>query len=231
MDMKRLFPFLSVLLLMAACTSEDYESGDGRWSYLRADFADVYTNGEAYMVSAMTDEGDSLLFRQRVKPSWVTTADSCYRSLVYYNYNKVEEKAEVRSVSPVLVPSVRMRKNDKDPFKDDPVKVVGGWMSSNGRYLNLDLELMTGRNDGEVVTQKLGIECDTIATDEAGRQHVALSLYHDRNDSPEYYSSEVFVSIALRRMPVALKPGDDITLSINTYDGLWQRSFPIEYSE
>ncbi len=175
------------------------------------------------MVSAMTDEGDSLLFLNQVKPSWVETADSCYRALLYYN--KVGEKADVQSVSSVLVPTVRKRQTDKEPFRDDPVKVVGAWKSANQRYINLDLELMTGRDDGNVVSQKVGMECDTIITDEAGRQHFFLSLYHDQNNSPEYYSAEVYISVPVSRLPEAMKPGDDVSIRINTYSGAWERIF------
>ena len=84
---------------------------------------------------------------------------------------------------------------------------------------------MTGRNDGEVVAQKLGIECDTITTDEAGRQHFVLSLYHDQNGSPAYYSAEVYVSVPLQMLPTAIKPGDELTIRINTYNGAWERLF------
>lgn len=212
-------------MLLVACSSEDYETGHGRWSFMRADFADVYTDGEASMVSAMTDDGDSLLFAKGVRPAWVQTPDSCYRALLYYN--KVEGRADVQSVASVLVPKVRLRQDDKDPFVDDPVKVVGAWMSANGRYINLDLELMTGRDDGQAVTQKVGVECDTIVTDEAGRRHVRLSLYHDQNNSPQYYSSEVYVSIPVGRMPVVLRKQDEVDITINTYDGTWTRTFVI----
>ena len=224
--MKRLFPFLCVLLLGVACTSEDYDTGDGDLSYLRADFSDVYSNGKALLVSAMTDEGDSLLFRQQVKTSWTTTPDSCYRALLYYN--KVKGQADVMSVKSVLVPSVRERSADKpEEIKEDPVKVIGAWVSTNGRYLNLDLELMTGKDDGEVVSQTVGVYCDSVVTDDSGRQHVALSLYHDQNNCPEYYSAEVYMSIPLARIPCALRHDDEVTFRINTYSGTWLRTFTI----
>ena len=68
--MIRLFPYLlrrtawvvmAVLLLMA-CTSNDYDTGDGKMSHYRADFVDAYTNSNAAFVKAMTDDGDSLVF-------------------------------------------------------------------------------------------------------------------------------------------------------------------------
>lgn len=221
---KYLFAFISLLFI--ACSSEDYETGDGHLSFMRADFADVYTDARAYMVRAMTDDGDSLLLKKPVKPSWVNTPDSCYRTLLYYN--KVENMADVVSVNTVLVPSIRKRSDDKpEEVKEDPVKVIGVWKSANGRYLNLDLELMTGKDDGEVVSQMVGIYCDSISTDESGVQHAILSLYHNQNNCPEYYAAEVFLSIPLARIPCLLKPGDDVSLRINTYSGPWQRTFTI----
>ena len=136
--------------------------------------------------------------------------------------------ADVVSVNTVLVPSIRKRSDDKpEEVKEDPVKVIGVWKSANGRYLNLDLELMTGKDDGEVVSQMVGIYCDSISTDESGVQHAILSLYHNQNNCPEYYAAEVFLSIPLARIPCLLKPGDDVSLRINTYSGPWQRTFTI----
>ena len=53
----------SILLFSMACTTEDYESGNGDNSFLRADFVEA-RSGEAKRVNyAITDEGDSLVFR------------------------------------------------------------------------------------------------------------------------------------------------------------------------
>lgn len=43
-----------------ACNHDAYNTGDSRYSYLRTDFSRVYTNADARLWSAMTDNGDSL---------------------------------------------------------------------------------------------------------------------------------------------------------------------------
>ena len=86
---------------------------------------------------------------------------------------------------------------------------------------------VSSKDDGEVVSQMVGIYCDSISTDESGVQHAILSLYHNQNNCPEYYAAEVFLSIPLARIPCLLKPGDDVSLRINTYSGPWQRTFTI----
>ena len=70
--------------LLASCTTEQYDSGDGKWSYLRSDFAEVCTDAQSRMSSFTTDEQLSLQVEGTPKVSWMTTPDSTYRALVYY---------------------------------------------------------------------------------------------------------------------------------------------------
>ena len=111
--MIRLLPYLSrrtawlfmAVFLHVACTTNDYETGDGKLSHYRADFVDAYTNSNASFVKAMTDDGDSLVFSAPLKVKWATTPDSAYRALLYYS--KVDEKPQPRSMVSVLVPNIR----------------------------------------------------------------------------------------------------------------------------
>ena len=61
------------VFLHVACTTNDYETGDGKLSHYRADFVDAYTNSNASFVKAMTDDGDSLVFSAPLKVKWATT--------------------------------------------------------------------------------------------------------------------------------------------------------------
>ena len=227
--MKKLLLFLAVIIcslltvLNISCTQEAYESGDGKYSYMRADFVDAHTNAEGKLFSVMTDEGDSLLLTVPTERNWAAKADTTFRSLLYYN--KVESKAELISISSVPAPFIRELSDLEEGMKTDPVKFVSSWTSPNRRYLNLELVLMTGTASEEVPLQKIGCVCDSVSTDADGSHHVWLNFYHDQNGVPEYYSSKVYMSIMTSRLPVQMKEGDQVSILINTYTGKITRTF------
>lgn len=70
--------------LLASCTTEQYDSGDGKLSYLRSDFVEACTDAQSRMSSFTTDDQLSLQVEGTPKVSWMTTPDSTYRALVYY---------------------------------------------------------------------------------------------------------------------------------------------------
>lgn len=207
---------------LLSCETDSYESGDGKYSNLRADFADVHTNGNAQFYGFMTDEGDSLTFAEPKTYKWATTADSTYRALVYYN--KVEGKADVVSVSSVSVPNIYPIWKLKE-MKTDPVTLESSWLSPNRRYANLGINLMTGTEDGKNDRQVLGMFCDTLLVHGNGHRHLQLSLYHDQNGVPQYYTSRGYVSIPLQKHPYQLGTGDTLSVTVNTYDGPVVKTF------
>lgn len=209
-------------LAFSSCTQESYESGDGEYSLMTAEFVEAHTNGESKLVSVMTDEGDSLLLTTPVERKWATTADSTYRALLYYN--KVGEKAEPMSISNIPTPVIHQASDLKKEVKMDPVKFVSSWKSRNRRYLNLGLILLTGSTEKEI-THTIGLLCDSVVTSDSGQQHVYLRLYHDQGGVPEYYSMEGYVSIKVSWLPCKLNDGDIVNVAINTYDGMINRQF------
>lgn len=215
---------LTALLVIAACTSETYTPGEGRYSMLRADFAEVRTDASGALFCAITDDGDSLLLSQKRTVKWAVTSDSLYRALLYHNIAASGITTEAVSVVAVPTPTVKYRADVKTP-KTDPVIFRSAWMSRGGRYVNLGLAIKTGHEDGEDKLQSIGMMCDEVTTDADGSRHYFLTLLHAQNGVPEYYSANVFVSIAAYRLPVPPKRGDKITISINTYDGTVEKTF------
>ena len=221
--MRRLPACLLVCALISACTTDSYDVGDDDLSYLRADFAEVYTDSKGMIVSAMTDDGDSLVFDKPAERDWATKKDSIYRALVYYN--KVKGRVEPSSLSPVPVLGISRRSSVKKPIADDPLKLESAWRSANGRYLNLGLILKTGYVDDDKLKQSIGLVCDSIFERDDGSHEMQLQLYHNQNNVPEYYSASLYVSISLARLASVLRKGDDILLTVNTYDGVQTRRF------
>lgn len=221
--MKPLPALIMLCALAGACTTDSYDAGDNDLSFLRADFADAYTDGKAMIVSAMTDDGDSLVFSQPTTCDWATTKDSVYRALVYYN--KVDQRVEPTVFSPVPVMNIARRSAIKKPLADDPLKLESAWRSANGRYINLGIAVKTGYVDDDKLKQSVALVCDTIVERSDGSREYHLRLYHGQNDIPQYYSANLYLSIPMAHKGLAMRKGDDILLTVNTYDGYLTRRF------
>ena len=61
---------------LTACTTEQYDAGDGKYSYLRSDFAEVTTDGQARMSSFVTDESQVLAASYAEVPALKATIDN-----------------------------------------------------------------------------------------------------------------------------------------------------------
>ena len=220
--------FVMVCCLMPGCTRQEYETGDGEFSYLRADFADLYTSSDAKAVSAMTDYGDSLLFSKPFSSRQIQKPDTTYRALFYY-YNKVENgKVEPYAMKTVSVPTVRMTSKIKKEIKTDPVTLQSAWMSQNRRYVNLAIVLKTGVADDEDAAHVVGMVCDTVINNpDNGVKTMKLRFYHDQGEVPQYYSTTFYMSVAFDRLPVNPKEGDVLEILLNTYDGERQLEFTV----
>ena len=71
--------------LLAACTTDSYDSGDTPLSYLSAEWADVTTNGDGLVAYAVTDGGQRLTFSPPYQAQWLKQkADTTCRALLYH---------------------------------------------------------------------------------------------------------------------------------------------------
>ncbi|MBR0523584.1 MAG: NigD-like N-terminal domain-containing protein [Prevotella sp.] len=220
--MRKVFLFLGICLFLS-CTTEEYESGDGEMSYLRADFVMAYAGADKSIVSAVTDEGEQLTWSKGFAPKWAEKADTTYRALLYYN--KVEGKVDPVSIVSVSVPRIRKMSEVKDKVYTDPVVFESAWKSANNSFINLGLQLKTGTPTAIDAKQVIGMLCDTIIQREDGSKEVALRLYHHQNDVPEYYSANLYVSIPFDRLPCDIQKGDEVSITINTYKGEVKKGF------
>lgn len=210
------------LMAMTACESEDYETGDDEYSYMRADFVEARSAEAKSLARAITDDGDSLVFDDHLACSWATTADSTYRALLYYHIDK-EGSNHVKGISAKQVLVLRLPAKKTKSTPTDPLAFESAWMSANGKYVNLGLNVKIGKTGEEDKKQALGVVRDTIVALDDGRREHRLRLLHDQNDVPQNYSSKVYVSIPMD----GFDPGDLILIDINTYDGLLTRTFEV----
>lgn len=210
------------LMLLASCESEDYETGDGDYSYLRADFVETHAKEEKLLDRAVTDDGDELIFQEPLSCSWATTADSTYRALLYYNIGKSDPRS-VKGVSASQVLVLRLPQKRPESTSCDPLRVESAWLSPNNKYLNMGLYVMVGKTGEDDRKQSLGIMRDTIVPLDNGARLHQLRLLHAQNGVPENYSTKIYVSIPMDYF----SPGDSVHFDINTYDGPMERTFQV----
>ena len=199
-------------VLFSSCTQDAYEKGEGEYSLLRGDFAEAVVNSNKQVAKIITDDGDEMLVTSPYTAKWIAKADTTYRCMLYYN--KVEGKAEVVSMGQVPCAAIVPLSKFEKELKTDPVKFESTWMSKTGRYLNLSIQVKSGATDDTTAVQSLAIVSDTLITHSDGKQIRNLILHHDQGNVPEYYSTQVYVSIPTNRIDA-----DSVRISINSYDG------------
>ena len=213
----------AIAATLTACTTDDYEKGDGKYSLLTADFVRAYTDSKARVFSVMTDDGDSLLLSKPVSVKWISTPDTAYRAAFYHKPDTKAGTQITEAVSLGQVPTISPHKKDyyKKGIITDPVKLQSVWVSKNRRYLNTALLLMTGTTE-EDVRQTVGFVADTLITHADNKRTLCLTLYHDQAGAPEYYSQLLYLSI-----PLAAIQADSVCLTVNTYDGKTTHTLPL----
>lgn len=200
--------------LLASCTTEQYDSGDGKWSYLRSDFAEVCTDAQSRMSSFTTDEQLSLQVEGTPKVSWMTTPDSTYRALVYYAAPGSPTPVKVFTVNNVLCPKIK-RLQTLAPLKTDPVSFVALWLSANRKYVNITFDVKTGSSGSDADGQSIGAVLTDMTRNADGTLTAHITFCHDQGNVPQYYSSRQYASLAVAQMQDA----DSASIVINSYKG------------
>ena len=210
-------------ILNCSCSKDNYDKGDGQYSYLRGDFAEAVVGADKEIVSLMTDEGETLPLSQPYAAKWITRSDTIYRCMLYYNKvrdSKGQYVAEAISVGEVPCPLIVPLSDLEVEMKTDPVKFESAWMSKTGRYVNLSFSLKTGKSEDDEAVHSLRVVQDTIMTNPDGTATSYLRLYHDQGGVPEYYSTQAYASIITSEIPA-----DSVSITINTYKGTVTKAF------
>ena len=218
--MKRLLPFCLLILLLFSCEMDSYEKGEGKYSQMLADFAEMTIDAQKQGVSFVTDDGDAYRFSTPYTAKWIQTADTTYRTIIYYN--KVENaQAEVIAVStmPTLIPREHWKMKEQP---EDPVGFESVWLSKSGKYINLGLLLKSGYVDDDEGVHAIGLAQDTVLVNADQTRTAYYRFLHDQGDTPEYYTNRRYISIL-----VPQERPDTIRLTITTYDGVIERQFPL----
>lgn len=214
-----LYAVMLWLPILTACTTDAYDKGEGKYSLMQAELVDLSVNSEKEATAFVLDDGNSFALTPPTTASWITTADTTYRAVLYYN--KVTETT-AEAVSLGAVPTLRAVHHWKlEEQPDDPIGIESAWLSKNKKYINLGLLLKTGQADDNDGTQTVGLAQDTIRLNDDQTHTAVFRLLHDQCDVPQYYTSRRFVSILL---PDTVQL-DTVHLTIPTYDGTIVRVF------
>ncbi len=206
----RILCLIFAVILLAACETDSYDKGAGENSLTMGDLMTAHANGDKSIDYITTDNDEKLIVSQPVTAKWITTADSTYRTVAYYN-KQGEGKAEIISIG--LVPTVIPRDSVKEVVTD-PVTFESMWTSKNKKYLNLSIWLKIGNTSVEDAHQTIGMLRTAITTADDGRTTTHLTLLHSQGEVPEKYSTQYFLSI-----PHDSIPTDSVRLTVETYSG------------
>lgn len=206
----KVIAFVCATMLFAACETDSYDKGTGESSLTTADLMTAHSNKDKAIDHVVIDDGTKLTLEKPVTAKWVTTADSTYRVVAYYN--KVGNgKAEIVSMG--IVPTLVPVESVKEAITD-PVTFESMWRSKNGTYLNLSLWLKTGSTSIEDAHQTIALLRTNVTTADNGRTTSHLTLLHSQGDIPEKYSAQYFISIPRDSIPT-----DSVHLTVETYSG------------
>ena len=204
---------------MASCTVEPYESGDTSLSYLMAEMVDMHVVGSE-IKSIVTDSDERLAVSSSyLLPEKMEHRDTTYRMMLYYN-KEGNKPIELKSLRRAHV----VKASDKQSsltIHDDPVKLISVWKAQNSSYINMSLGLMVGNVENEDAVHKVGLVVNSVETIADGSKTYYLTLHHDQDSIPEYYTQTVYLSVPLKEYSA----GDRICIRMNTYSGWIEKMF------
>ena len=212
---------VAALPVLAGCTIDSYEKGEGDYSLLTAELVEAYIDNNKNVSHVVTDQGNRLLLTSPLTAQWIATPDTMYRALLYYNI--IEEEGKADPVSLGWVGVLSPRDSIKGGMKSDPLYAESMWVAKNRKYLNLRLRLLTGSVDDENARHSLGLVKDAAGS---APEHARMMLYHDQGGMPEYYSMVTYASI-----PIDSIEADTLTIVVKTYNGEVNRTFTLRSSD
>jgi hypothetical protein len=218
--MKKTLIYSALALLFLSCERESYETGQGTYSLMQADFAELTINTQQQATSFLTDEGEQYTLTTPATASWIQRPDTTYRAIIYYNkVAKGQAEKITMGALGVLRPIEHWRFKEEP---QDPLGVESVWLTKNGKYINLGLLLKNGRIDDEEGIHAVALAQDTVLTNPDLTRTAYYHLLHDQGDAPEYYTNRRFISILLPQD----RP-DSVQLSIKTYNGTFKKQIKL----
>lgn len=199
---------LGTLATAAGCSSEPYDTGDGRYSYLQAEFGMAHVTTAKTVDYILTDRGDSVSLGTPATASWLPAKDTLCRALVYYDV----KTRRVFTLSQVMVAPALDKAHAADA-PTDPLTLESAW--PGGGYLNIGFAVKSGQTDELDARQTIGLRVDSVETEGDTVRAVTLRLLHGQNGVPQYYTVRDYLSTPL---PPEWRHAR-LTVTANSYQG------------
>lgn len=115
-------------LLLQACKSEPYDTGDGSLSYMKAEMCDIHASNSC-VTKILTDEDVELPFPKGLRLNVINAGDTVVRCMLYYN--------EIPSEPISIQSSIEVKVIDAaDTLKFNRAYILSRWESRNKKYIN-----------------------------------------------------------------------------------------------
>lgn len=196
--MKRSYLLILGLICLASCSNNE----DDTYPSIITEMADLYTDGEGVMEKFTTDAGVTY---QIINGQGDLQPKALYRILCGY-------VPSGNSATLYQVQGVNYLRDSTKIAKTDPIGVKSAWRA--GKYINMYLSPLTQGG-----TQYWGFITDSIKNG-----HAWVSLHHNQNADPLSYTQPTYASLPVDSIK-GIQEGDDITLCINTFNGLQTWNF------
>lgn len=196
--MKRSYLLILGLICLASCSNNE----DDTYPSIITEMADLYTDGQGVMEKFTTDAGVTY---QIINGQGDLQPKALYRILCGY-------VPSGNSATLYQVQGVNYLRDSTKIAKTDPIGVKSAWRA--GKYINMYLSSLTQGG-----TQYWGFITDSIKNG-----HAWVSLHHNQNADPLSYTQPTYASLPVDSIK-GIQEGDDITLCINTFNGLQTWNF------
>lgn len=194
---------LLTLFILAGCKEEDEYVYPPAISEILCARTDSY----GQITYLLPDKGEPLYIENTDKIAPLLP-DTVYRMISIYEVKDPDKPSvHVYTIQKVLSPDPIQRESLLDGMKMDPVNVQSVWRS--GDYINMIL-LIKAQNGGK---HSFHFIENCFPTD-----RFEFLLYHDQGGDVEAYTQLAYLSIPLRQYKNTLSPGDEILVTINTFD-------------
>lgn len=147
-------------------------------------------------------------------------ADTLIRVYVVYTRQPDQGGVLIHNAQRVFSPRA-LRLDPSETLHADPVDLISVWKTGQ-RWLNLHLGIRRGNG----ANHTCGFVEEWLPQRESGGLRLRLTLYHDRQGDPAYYTEDAYFSCPLRHYADSLRVDrDSLEICVNTPSGNVVRRF------
>ena len=200
---------LSAALLFTACS--DDENGGGHYPSVYTELVEIISDDRGKACELRTDADESFPLNADLSALKLEFNDTVRCICIFER--KDDNTINLYSCQKIVAPKPAKAEKFPNGIKSDSIYFQSIWRS--GHYVNFHFQMM-----GKDKAHYLHMIEDTLMLNPNGSHTLRLRLYHDQNKDTKAFHLDSYVSVPLRdyERRGAMKKGDTITISANTYD-------------